>query len=154
MKPPPIPLITAALLCCLASFVHAQKGGIDASSKFRLQLPNNSFIPEKNISTETLARLDSNSMRVNGRAVFLLQFDQLPDERERQRLNQAGVTLLDYIGGNAYTIEVKGSLKNNSGLRSGQLRAILPFEAESKMRPALAQGIFPAWASKSSTRGR
>jgi hypothetical protein len=83
--------------------------------------------------------------KINGKSFAVLQFDQLPNETKKQQLAAAGIQLLEFIPGNAYSIcitkNIEATILQNAGARS-----ILELTAEQKMHPAMAKGILPSWA--------
>jgi hypothetical protein len=141
MKPNPIPVIAAMLLLSLSS------AGQD-DSRYNLLLRSGSFIPEKNITADQLVAFNRNASRADGKTFAIIQFEQIPSAQQREQLSQQGITLLDYIPNNAYTVTISGSLTNDL-LTQVKARAVVNLSATQKMQPELAIGNFPSWAVKS-----
>ena len=138
----PIPLITLLLLLSISSWSQ------DASS-FNILLRSGAVNPGKNITTENLNRFNNAASRSDGKSFLIIQFEKIPDAAQRQQLRQAGIELLDFIPGYAYTATVSGSL-DETALNASKARAIIQPTAMQKMQPELAKGNFPVWAVKSS----
>lgn len=139
MKFNPIALITILLLFGISAKAQDER--------YRLQLQHGSFIPEKNINPEALARLDQKVLRTRGIALVVIQFDGMPSESARTTLAKAGVTLLDYLPAFAYTALVKGALTAEVLQKAG-VRAVTTLSPTQKMQQALAEGRVPAYAVK------
>ncbi|HEX7903320.1 MAG TPA: S8 family serine peptidase [Chitinophagaceae bacterium] len=140
MKFHPIPLITVLLLLSISTLAQNDV-------QYRLQLQNGSFIPEKNITAEKLNAIGQRTITSNGKSFIIIQFEKIPGEAEKKQLQQAGIELLEYIPGNAYTASVTGTLNTNLLLQTNA-RAIVELTPQQKMQPALANGNFPAYAMK------
>src|SRR4026207_292118 len=97
MRIHPIPI--TILLCFFSITSFSQK---DISSG--LQLRSGKIFTEKNITAENVKTFTERLQKVNGRSFAVLQFDRLPSEAKKQELATAGIQLLEYIPGNAYTI--------------------------------------------------
>lgn len=140
MKPNPIPVIAALLLISLS--LAAQD-----DSRYNLLLKSGTIIPDKNISVEKLDQFNRNAVQVAGKVFAVIQFEQIPGEKEKEQLRQSGIQLLDYIPNNAYTATITGSV-NADILVQTKARAIVELSARQKMQPQLSRGDFPAWAVK------
>src|SRR5690242_18406334 len=147
MKLNPISLLTALLLVGISFTVNAQKETTSEDVRYRLQLLNSSFVPEKNIAADKLSLLNKKASRVNGKSFTVIQFENIPTTQERELLKQKGIELLDYIPNNAYTAIIKDSLSLNL-LKTVKARAVVDISPEQKMLPDMAKGIFPPHAIK------
>ncbi|MBL0335488.1 MAG: S8 family serine peptidase [Chitinophagaceae bacterium] len=136
----PIPLITFSVLLAIQSF--AQDG---LSPVIRLKSGN--IIPEKNITKQLLSGLDGKTARWNGQSIYLFQFNQIPAAKTISLLKDAGVHLLDFIPGSAYTVSVTAPL-DSARLTAAGVIAVIALTPEQKMQPELAAGNFPAHAVK------
>lgn len=141
MKFNPIPLI-ASLLLVYSSFGQVRNDSIGDDARYRLSLKSGSFIPQKNIAEARVSDVNQKAFRTNGKYFVIIQFENIPAEKEREQLKQAGIDLLDYIPNNAYTATVTGSL-SAAALSQVKARAIVEMGPEQKMEPSLASGIFP-----------
>ncbi len=139
MKCNPIALITILLLSCITAKAQDER--------YRLQLQQGSFIPEKNITAESLARMDQKALRTGGFAFFVVQFNAIPNEKTKAELAAAGITLLDYLPAFAYTALVKGPLPA-AALQKAGVRAVTSLSPVQKMQAVLAEGRIPAYAVK------
>lgn len=140
MRPNPIPLIAA--IVCLSFSLHAQD-----STRFSLRLNAGSFIPASNISKDLLNELNQKALRIDGKALFVIQFEEIPNEQQRMQLKQSGVELLDYITGNAYTATIT-NLPDAAFLLSEKIRSVVELMPAQKMHPQLVSGNYPAHAVK------
>ncbi|MDQ3279167.1 MAG: S8 family serine peptidase, partial [Bacteroidota bacterium] len=103
--------------------------------------------PKANITTRYLDSFSRTAPRFAGFAFGVLQFDQLPTESEKAKLQTAGVTLLDYLPHNAFTVSIKGS-PSASFLQNLKAKALFPLTPQQKMQTDFARGRIPAWAVK------
>src|SRR5687768_12764527 len=103
MKFHPIPLIAISLLVCFFSQAQVGKDPAGDGLRYRLQLRNGSFIPQKNITTDQVNAINKRIVPAGGKSFTIIQFETIPTAAERVQLEQAGIELLDYIPGNAYT---------------------------------------------------
>jgi hypothetical protein len=140
MKSSPIPLIAAFLLLsfhCLSQ----------SDSSYRLFLKSGSFIPQKNIDSAFTQDFNKRVSRITGQSFAIIQFDHIPTTAERKQLMNSGISLIDYIPNNAYTVSIKGSVSEKV-LRQVKARAIVELRPEQKMSSPLSLGIAPAWSVK------
>ena len=87
------------------------------------------------------------SARADEPTRLIVQFDRPIQPAEREQLQQAGVTLLGYLGDHAYFAAVSAtSLDANSIARVNALRAMLPIEPSWKLHPSLLGGEIVPWA--------
>jgi len=135
-----IPLITACLLFSL--LVHAQ-----ADQNYSLRLISGSVTPEENVSAQQIESFSRNLDKFQGKTYLLIQFENILTKEQLQELKQLGIELLDYVPNKAYTAVV--SSLDATTLNRYQARAILQLTPDQKMEPALSQGRFPSWATKS-----
>ncbi len=100
MKSNPIPLIAALLLLsfhCLSQ----------ADSSYRLFLKGGSFIPQKNIDSTFTHEFNKRVAQLEGQSFAIIQFEHIPTVAEKQQLSNSGITLVDYIPNNAYTVTIQ-----------------------------------------------
>ena len=131
---------------CFAFILITFSGFSQNVNDYRLLLKNGSFTPERNILPNT-GEVNLRTSSFHSKSFVIIQFEGIPGEEERKQLKSAGITLLDYIPNYAYTATVTGSF-NAKVLSTNKARAIISLSAEQKMQPALANGKFPAHATK------
>ncbi|MBL7720776.1 MAG: hypothetical protein JNK98_02155, partial [Chitinophagaceae bacterium] len=136
----PIPLMAFVLLLSLS--VSAQD-----DSRFSLLLKSGTIVPPKNITAENIDNYNRVASRTNGKALAVIQFEQIPSPAERLQLKQAGIELLDYVPNNAYTATITGSLEKGQ-LLNFKVRSVIELTPVQKMQPELAASMFPAHAIK------
>ncbi|MCF2487340.1 S8 family serine peptidase [Dyadobacter sp. CY347] len=126
------------VMVLLNSIVYAQNG-----SNPKLHLRNGTIVPPANLS-ETLT---SASFRKSSptRRVVIIQFNNIPDKQAVDRLNKAGIDLLDYVPENAYTAMVSGTLDANV-LLLADARSVVELTAADKIHPDLLRANPPAHA--------
>lgn len=147
MKFNPIPLATLCLLTAFSLSAQVPKNAPGDENRYRLQLRNGSFIPQKNITADEVEAISRKNTPVNGKSLAVIQFENIPTAEQRKQLEQSGIILLDYIPNNAYTASVAGSL-SATVLTRGGARALIQLKPEQKMQPELANGIFPSRSVK------
>jgi hypothetical protein len=116
-------------------------------SAYRLFLKNGSLIPPKNINADFAREFNRRSIRFEGQAFAILQFEHIPTKEEQLQLLGAGITLLDYIPNNTYTISIKGSI-NEKILKQVGARSVIELRPEQKMAQPLTWGLAPPWSVK------
>jgi hypothetical protein len=147
MKFNPIPLLTSCLLIGFFSSAQVRPDPLADDQRYRLQLINGAFVPEKNITPTRVGDLNRKAVRINNRSFVIIQFEILPDAGQRKQLQDQGIELLDYIPHNAFAAIVKDSLSFGMLTRM-KARAVVELSPQQKMHPALAKGIFPSRAVK------
>ena len=147
MKFNPVPLMAVLLLYSYAGSAQVVPSQREDENRYRLSLKSGSFIPSKNITDTSIARLNKQAMRPGGKSFVVIQFEKIPTETEKLVLKQEGIELLDYIPNNAFSATVTGTL-NVQLLNRVRTRAIIELTPEQKMQPSLAAGIFPRWSVK------
>ncbi|HEX2630381.1 MAG TPA: S8 family serine peptidase, partial [Chitinophagaceae bacterium] len=140
MKFNPIPLITVCLLVSISAISQDD-------SRYQLRLQSGTFIPEKNITIEKISTINQRAVVSSGKSFIVIQFEQLPADADKQRLQRSGIELIDYVSGNAYTAIINGSLRTET-LQQSKVRAVIPMTASMKMHPALLKSVLPAYAIK------
>ena len=140
MRNHPIPFTT--LLCLFSIISFAQKESANA-----LQLRSGKYFTEENITGENVKNFTGRLQKINGKSFAVLQFEQLPSEQKKKELATAGIQLLEYITGNAYTVCITKNI-DHTILKNARARSILELSPEQKMHPAMARGVFPSWAIK------
>lgn len=141
MKPNPISLMWLLLLWSVTCYAQVPANAQQPARQYSLKLASGAFVPEKNISAEKIRAINGRQLRVRGRQLVVIQFEELPGAAQRQELQQAGITLLEYVPDNAYMAIVNGDIKAEP-LQRHKARAIVELQAEQKMQPQLARGTY------------
>jgi len=71
-----------------------------------------------------------------GPTTAILQFNAIPDNKQKKSLQLEGIRLLSYVGGNAYVVSIHGNI-NAPGLRSKNVRSIFSLNDNDKINPLL-----------------
>ncbi len=103
--------------------------------------------PQKNIRKDVLDSFNKTAVRTAGQSFAVLQFDHLPSATEQKTLAASGITLLDYLPQNAYTVSIKGDA-SLTVLQSAKAQAIFGLQPQQKMADIFAKGQIPSWAVK------
>lgn len=101
--------------------------------------------PKANITESELAAFTRSAPRFAGSAFAVIQFDALPTPAEKEKLKAAGITLLDYLPQNAFTVAIS-TQSSAVLLRSLKAKALFQLSPQQKMPSLLAQGKIPIWA--------
>ncbi|WP_121352453.1 S8 family serine peptidase [Flavisolibacter nicotianae] len=101
--------------------------------------------PGPNLTQKSLDSFSKKTSRFTGKAFAVLQFTHLPTAEERKTLAAEGITLLDYLPDNAYTVSVMQS-PSLAGLQRAGARALVPLSPQQKMQDYFARGQIPSWA--------
>ncbi|HEY1871678.1 MAG TPA: S8 family serine peptidase, partial [Chitinophagaceae bacterium] len=113
----------------------------------RLFLKSGSFVPPKNIDSNFTNEFNRKASRLEGQSFAIIQFEHIPTASEQQLLLRSGITLVNYIPNNAYTVSIKETL-NEKILHQVNARAVVELSPEQKMSQDLSRGVAPAWAIK------
>lgn len=140
MRIHPIPLIAGLLFSSLFSFAQKEE-------KVAIQFRSGEFIPEMNIDAESLGSFNARLPKIFGKSFAVLQFEKIPTSQQKQDLLTAGITLLEYIPHNSYTISFTGNLQENI-LQNTKARAVFEMSPMQKMHPVMAKGVYPSWSLK------
>jgi hypothetical protein len=131
-------LLTLTLLF-FAHFIFAQE--VD----YRLYFQNETILLNENKTTF----LEKNDFVAadffEGKAYRLMQFNELPNAKTRQKLAREGVSLLDYLPERAYIAVFKEQAQYDF-LRKYNIRAISKLKTEWKINKALLPTAFGDWA--------
>lgn len=114
-----------------------------------LRLGQHRFVPEQNVAQGTRGASRRHSLPlgavVNGRHNVLVQFAKPLEAAQRALLESQGVTLGDYLGGNAYFATVKEGF-SPSAVQRARLTSVVPIRGEWKMAPAIENWEIPSYA--------
>ena len=138
MRIHPIPFTFLLCLFSYTSFSQSNNG-------VALQLRSGKIFTEKNITIEKIKTFTEGLQKVNGKSFAVLQFELLPSEEKKKELAAAGIQLLDYIPGNAYSLCITKNI-DPAILQKIGARSIFELSPQQKMHPSMAKGIFPSWA--------
>lgn len=85
-----------------------------------------------------------------GRRNVLLQFKRGASEVGKKSLERLGVTLTDYLGGDAYWALLPAEIDAHRALARSGVRSVMGTRPEWKASGALLAGVVPAWAQRES----
>jgi len=83
---------------------------------------------------------------------FILQFYKLPSLNDQKKLKEQGVSLLNYVQGNAYFVSVTPKFYGISKSESKNIRALVEIRPEYKIANDIATGQIPEYAKASDSR--
>lgn len=121
-----------------------------------VQFGSRQVVPEPNLkklrtqplrggNIPTLQQLDP--AFVAGKNYALLQFENIPTPKERTLLEKSGVSLLDYMGNNAYFVEIPGTV-NLAKVAGANANSVMPIAPEWKVSEDLLSET-PEWTKGS-----
>ncbi len=93
------------------------------------------------------AQKSSNATQVDKH--FILQFYKLPSLNDQKKLKEQGVSLLNYVQGNAYFVSVNPKFYGISKSESKNIRSLIEIRPEYKIANNLATGQIPEYAKAS-----
>ncbi len=134
-------LLLAGIILCITFSASAQNSGKT------IWLKSGAITPETSLSLKSIEVFNAQLLKSGNKAIALLQFSQLPAERERKALSAAGIELLSYVPDFAYTVALSGPV-NLEVLQSVKVAALLPLSPQQKMDEALSKGQLPDYAVK------
>ena len=109
-----------------------------------VQLGTHRFVPEQNLRRPHRGALDL-GQAVGGCHNVLVQFEAIPSGKTMSALQQQGLKLGDYVGGNAYFATVVEGTDVQAYRKAG-LVSLIPVRAEWKLSPQLEGGRVPSHA--------
>ncbi len=133
-------LLIFLLLITAAPFAFAQ-------NDFSVGLKSGSFTPPANSKTVDLAAADFVQYTYLGRSYVVIQFNELPSEAVKKKMNDQGIEFLDYLPTNAYVVAVPADLKQ-SVLSNLNIRSIFTLQEKDKAFTDVLQARVPAHAIK------
>ncbi len=107
-----------------------------------VELSGYRFVPEQNLQAVSASRgawfrQEALGTPLNWQRNALVQLAEIPTTRELELLKTAGITLVDYVGGNAYYALLDESLKPPSLGRGNRITSIVALRPEWKLGGAL-----------------
>lgn len=128
------------LLCVLLLF------SLSALSQ-PIQLRSGTIQKAFNIERSVIDSFNTSAKRVGGQSFAVLQFTHIPTGAEQKTLLANGITLLDYLPENSYTVSIKGNLSMEA-LHAAGTKSVFQLLPRQKMQDYFSRGIIPAWAVK------
>jgi len=139
-------LSSLSLFVCLNLLPVFSASGQEESG-YQLFLKSGTVTPEQNISEKLNQNRNLRTSATDAKSLYIIQFEDLPDDAVKEQLKSAGIELLEYIPNKAYTATVTGNI-NTDILKSFKARSVLALRPEQKMQQALVSGNLPAYAEK------
>lgn len=136
-NPFPVLLLAASLL--LGGTLSAQQ---------ELRIGQHRFVPEQNVGPRVRSQAQQQlplGEAVNGRHNVLMQFARPLGPSQRAALARQGVSLGDYLGGNAYFVTVRAGFAPGAA-RKARLTSVVPIRGAWKMSEALENWEIPEYA--------
>lgn len=130
-------LLLLVISLCLSTLLFA-------NDDYEIQLKSGKFTPK--VTTDFAKAVEPLLAEKNQISVYrLIQFYDIPTEKEKQAIRNAGVELISYIPNKAYLCEVKNNASSNA-FETLNIRSVFPIKGEYKMEKNIARGNFPKWA--------
>jgi hypothetical protein len=111
----------------LATFFDAQS---QIAKQYSIPLKNGDIQPLPGIDQTLISRLNSSVAKEPVAAI--LQFQNIPTEKEKQSLSSNGIRLLNYLGGNAYVVSIHKPVTRDI-LTNVRTRSLLSIEPDEKI---------------------
>ena len=134
-----------------------QFGSMDfGSAQSLVRLGDCEFEPEPNVVVSAARSVRSVQQDkvirlgevTGGRRNVLLQFKRGASEVGKKSLERLGVTLTDYLGGDAYWALLPAEMDARRALARSGVRSVMGTRPEWKASGALLAGVVPAWAQR------
>ncbi|ANQ51858.1 S8 family serine peptidase [Flammeovirga sp. MY04] len=91
-------------LLCLILWSHQTFAQL--SQDFVIETNGKKYVPKSDISALSKYSRNYRTTSSNGLEYKVLQFQQIPNAKDKQQLKANGITVLNYIGGNAYYVSI------------------------------------------------
>ncbi len=138
-----VQLIGLATLIALLPATSAQMRGVNDPTAVMWR--GGTELLQAQTPAQAIAVID-NALAVGDEHV-IMQFSQPLSRAEREQLQAAGVTLLDYLSNNAFFAAVSPQHYSAGALTSvGALRTVQPVDARQKLHPSIAAGEIAPWS--------
>ena len=128
---------------CIAFIFISFSGYSQSVNDYHILLKNGSFTPERNVFPDKKDEVNLRISSFHSKSFVIIQFENIPDEQEREQLKNAGIILLDYIPNYAYTATITGSL-NSKILSTNKARAVIVLSKSALLLPFLVITSVPA----------
>lgn len=135
----------AKLLVLIISFLIAESSQAQAQNDYVIKLQSGNFTPTANFSTLSATDSILIQSRFAGVNYLVLQFNEIPSAVVKKKLEGAGVQLIDYITGLAYTAKLTTNL-NWAQFKSFNVRSVFQLTDLQKTIPDVFYGKVPAHA--------
>ena len=130
------------ILALLPMLAFSQQPG-----KYAVQFHAGNYTPQENIRTVTKDSSVFQKSLFDHKYYVALQFNDIPKEVEKQKLNSMGIRLMDYIPGYTYTAVIPENT-DLSTLASMNVRCLFQMSDNQKTVPEILSGNIPAHALK------
>lgn len=128
------------LMALFNSGAYAQK-----QADYQLHFKNQTLSPSENLNT-FLSSYSYSNMDSFGDTFFkIIQFHEIPTQKERENLSAAGITLLDYIPSYGYFAAFAKSF-DGKGIQDVAIRSIIDISPALKLAPMLFEESYPDYA--------
>lgn len=114
---------------------------------YSFSLNGNKISPQPNFQqAKKLIKVQNISKKADEIDYLILQFDQIPNKEEKEKLKKEGLILLNYLQGNAYYAAVSQKFYDITRSASRSIRAVVPIKPEYKIAENLLSGDIPSYA--------
>lgn len=112
----------------------------------KLYLRNGTIVPKNNIINADPRSVNARKTDGEERVFIIIQFNGIPSETDKEKLQNADITLLEYIPENAYTAVANKGI-NMATLQNTSARSVVFLNPEQKIQPILLTGNIPDYAT-------
>ena len=132
------------LTLCLLFFINSLSAQNEPAN-YVLHLQTGKELVEENFDYFLEKEKIKKDEIVNGYYFRVVQFYDIPNTDQREEMERAGLTFINYISGKAYLMSIPEKL-NKSYFKNKNIRAILPLKAAAKIDRSLREEPFGDWA--------
>lgn len=115
-------------------------------SVYTLKFKGGEFTPTENIDEYVKGSLNLKAS-IQDRSYAIIQFEKLPTEELKSRMEEKGAKVLDFITGKAFAVRLSAS-PDFVFMKTSGVRSVFVLDDRFKMDEGLLQGEIPEWAIK------
>ena len=103
------------------------------------------FTPKNEIVLEDFS--SNNPSIFDGKYYRFMLFSVLPSTKQKEKIEEVGIHLLEYIPNNTFIISISKNISKKK-LQDFNVIALLPIQSKQKIHPKLQNGNCPNWAKE------
>lgn len=116
-----------------------------AQNNYSILLQSGSILPAENFESEIIFPSVLQNEIVNEKYYRILQFQEIPNQNDKESIENLGVEFLSYLPNRAYLVAIPNKF-DLTVIQKFQIRSILIIKAEYKIPTYLKQEKLPSWA--------
>jgi hypothetical protein len=130
---------TTLLLLTIFAFTYP------SFSQSSIRFTNKTIVANNNVDAFTWDDFSKNNASFNGRRVAIVVLEKPLTEQVKKALAESGISLVNYISPNAYTVSISRSI-NKQQLQTAGIKSIMQIPVDVKISKELAEKKYPARA--------